>query len=300
VVGDLEELEYTTFVGFSSAALEALNKARRQGALAIVDEIAPTHLEEEILAEERKAFPGWEPGGEPIDPAFLDRVEEEWAAADRVMVNSEWTRRALLARAVPETKIHVVPISYTLPLAERAPKRWQQGEELRVLWLGTLCLRKGLPYAIQAARRLQALPVRFTFAGPSDIDLSKVKWPSNADYLGQIPRPEIGKLWDRHHVFLLPTLSDGFAITQIEAIAHGLPVIATPCCGDVVEDGRCGQIVAPRDSRAIAEAIERILDGAFDFDESSLCALRRARAFTPKAVWPKLQRTLLPAGPAGS
>jgi len=38
-------------------------------------------------------------------------------------------------------------------------------------------------------------------------------------------------------VFVLPTLSDGFAITQIEAMSHGLPVIATPNCASVVENG---------------------------------------------------------------
>jgi glycosyltransferase involved in cell wall biosynthesis len=56
-------------------------------------------------------------------------------------------------------------------------------------------------------------------------------------------------------VFVLPTLSDGFAITQLEAMAHGLPVIATPNCGNVVTDGQDGLIVPARHPQAIAEAI---------------------------------------------
>src|SRR5579883_1266806 len=74
VANSLDRLDFTSFVGFSSAALEALQKAREKRAVAILDEIAPTHLEEEILAEERKAFPGWEPHGEAIGQAYLDRL----------------------------------------------------------------------------------------------------------------------------------------------------------------------------------------------------------------------------------
>jgi glycosyltransferase involved in cell wall biosynthesis len=58
----------------------------------------------------------------------------------------------------------------------------------------------------------------------------------------------------------LPTISDGFAITQLEAMAHGLPVITTPNCGQVVTDGVDGFIVPVRDSQALADAIAR-LDG---------------------------------------
>ena len=58
-------------------------------------------------------------------------------------------------------------------------------------------------------------------------------------------------------MFVLPTLSDGFAITQLEAMAHGLPVVATPNCGRVVTDGEDGLIVPPADADALASAIDR-------------------------------------------
>lgn len=292
VARDLDALGYNAFFGFSSAALEALRAARKSGAVAVVDEIAPTHLEETIIAEERRAFPGWEPESEPIEPRYLERLEEEWDVADRIMVNSSWTKKALVGCSVPESKIHIVPISFTALQTSGDAKRWRHGSRLRVLWLGTLCLRKGLPYAIEAARRLESAPVQFTFAGPTDVDLNQVDWPSNVTYLGQVPRIEVDKLWDTHQVFMIPTLSDGFAITQVEAIAHGLPVVATPCCGEVVENGKSGLIVEPRNPRAIAEAIERILDGDFDLEAGSRHARRRARDFSPDSIWPMLRQTL--------
>jgi glycosyltransferase involved in cell wall biosynthesis len=59
---------------------------------------------------------------------------------------------------------------------------------------------------------------------------------------------------------VLPTLSDGFAITQLEAMKHGLPVIVTPNCGRVVEDGKTGFIVPPGDIRGLVDAIRRFID----------------------------------------
>jgi glycosyltransferase involved in cell wall biosynthesis len=74
-------------------------------------------------------------------------------------------------------------------------------------------------------------------------------------WLGPIPRSEAANLFAEAGVFVLPTLSDGFAITQLEALAHGVPVITTLNCGRVVEEGKTGLIVPPRDSEALAGAI---------------------------------------------
>ena len=102
--------------------------------------------------------------------------------------------------------------------------------------------------------------MRFLVAGPSGIRAEAQRAaPANITWLGQVPRGEAARLYQSADVFVLPTLSDGFAITQVEALAHGLPVIATPNCGDVVEDGRTGFLVPARDATALAAAITRFV-----------------------------------------
>jgi glycosyltransferase involved in cell wall biosynthesis len=76
--------------------------------------------------------------------------------------------------------------------------------------------------------------------------------------IGPVTRDQVGRLYSEAHVFVLPTISDGFGITQLEAMAHGLPVVATPNCGQVVTDGVDGFIVPARDPEALADALERI------------------------------------------
>jgi glycosyltransferase involved in cell wall biosynthesis len=295
VADTLIDEDFTTLFSFSGASLEALQQARSLGALSVLDEIAPSHLEDDIIGEEQARFPLLEPHSSPTPASFLKRLETEWDAADRILVNSNWSKSALLARGVPHDKIHVVPISYNANHLRQAQKFRSANEPLKVLWLGTLCLRKGFPYAVEAARQLLNAPVNFTFAGPSTIDLTRVNWPRNAKYVGQVPRTDVQSLWRDHHVFLLPTLSDGFAITQIEALAHGLPVIVTPNCGDVVEDWRCGRIVRPRDPRSIADAIRCFLDGEIDLGTASDAARARSLAFSDEAVWPILEEVLTPS-----
>jgi len=88
---------------------------------------------------------------------------------------------------------------------------------------------------------------------------------------------------------VLPTLSDGFAITQLEAMAHGLPVITTPCCGEVVSDGIDGFIVPPRDAKALAEALHRYLAEPDLLQIHQKAALEKSKLFT----LPRLTQNLL-------
>jgi glycosyltransferase involved in cell wall biosynthesis len=129
-----------------------------------------------------------------------------------------------------------------------------------VLWLGQVNVRKGIHYLVEAARLLEREAVEFIVAGPIQIRREYMAGaPGNIKWLGPVPRNLATKLYAESDVFVLPTLSDGFALTQLEAIAHGLPVITTPNCGRVVEQGKTGYIVPARDGEALAHGIMRFV-----------------------------------------
>jgi glycosyltransferase involved in cell wall biosynthesis len=131
---------------------------------------------------------------------------------------------------------------------------------LTVLWIGSVILRKGIQYLIEAAKLLKDNQrVRFVVGGPVHISDEALKSaPPNMQFLGRITRDQTEDWYRNADVFVLPTISDGFAITQVEAMAQALPVITTPNCGDVVTHGVDGLIVPPADGKALAEAIERL------------------------------------------
>jgi glycosyltransferase involved in cell wall biosynthesis len=288
VLDRLGDEDHDAVFAFSGGALELLRHARASGRTGILDVIAPP-FEDEIVAAEDARFPQLAGGlAAGLSAATLNRHAEEWAVADSLVVNSGWTRRQLVRAGVDPAKIHVVPLVYAPPTSAPVRPREHSGRGLKVLWLGTLNLRKGFPYALEAARRLERFGVTFTFAGPAEIATDAVDWPSNARWLGQVPRAEAVRLFHAHDLFILPTLSDGFAITQLEAMAHGLPVIATEFCGEVVEDGVSGLIVEARCGEALAEAIGRYAGGDLSLTDASAAALRRSQAFTRDRVAPLL------------
>jgi glycosyltransferase involved in cell wall biosynthesis len=89
-------------------------------------------------------------------------------------------------------------------------------------------------------------------------------------------------------VFILPTLSDGFAITQLEAQAHGLPVIASKFCGDVVKDGFNGMVLEEPTAACIAATIRDCLGDPSRLQKLASVLTVRER-FTIEALGQQLQ-----------
>jgi glycosyltransferase involved in cell wall biosynthesis len=260
----LEQQELTpgidSFFGFNTNCLETLELLRNRRILTIVDQVDPGVIEEEMMIEETERWPGWAKLPGRMSKSYWDRIKAEWEIADIVLVNSEWSLEALVQQGVPREKIIVVPLAIDLANGHVMQMVRADGN-LKVLWLGSVILRKGIQYLVEAARRLQNQNIEFLLAGPLGVSETAVRsFPSNMKLLGRITRDQLGEVYRQAQVFVLPTISDGFAITQLEAMAHGLPVVTTPNCGRVVTDGVDGFIVPARNSEALADALARLND----------------------------------------
>jgi hypothetical protein len=271
--------ENDLFFGFNTNCLETLEMLRERRIFTVVDQVDPGKVEEDLLREEAELWPGWEnvPGRMP--QSYWDRLRAEWDMADLILVNSEWSAEALVLQGVPRDKIIVVPLAIDV---DRDPsvKPIKADGNVKVLWLGSVILRKGIQYLVQAAKLLQRQNIEFLLAGPMGISEQAARsFPPNIKPLGWITRDRLSKIYQQADVFVLPTLSDGFAITQLEAMAHGLPVIATPNCGRVVTDGVDGFIVPARDGERLAEAILRLDSDRNLLREMSARALKTVLGF---------------------
>ena len=247
------------FYGCKTVCLETLQLLGDRGVFTMVDQADPSRVEEELVQQERDRWPGWEIHPGRVPRSYYDRCAAEWAAADVVLVYSDWTADAIESLGVPRHKIAVVPLAYEGgPVPPRAVGT---ADRLTVLWLGTVSLRKGIPYLIEAARQLQDRPIDVVVAGQVQVSDDAVRTaPPNMKFLGRVFRGQASAVYQSADLFVLPTISDSFALTQVEAMAHGLPVIATPRCGRVVTDGVDGRIVPPADADALAAAIAQLAD----------------------------------------
>ena len=245
------------FFGFNTNCLETIEYLREKEILTVVDQVDPGKVEEDLCVEEAERWSDWAKNPGRMPQSYWDRLAAEWHAADLVLVNSQWSADALVKQGVPPNKIIVVPLAIDF---EGSRPVLAEGT-LKVLWLGSVILRKGIQYLIEAARLLGKRKIEFLIAGPLGISETAVKsFPANVRLLGRITRDQLQSIYRQAHVFVLPTLSDGFAITQLEAMSHGLPVVVTPNCGRVVTDEVDGLVVPARDGKVLADALARLDD----------------------------------------
>lgn len=252
----------TIFFGYDTGFLETAAWVRERGAKCVVGQMDPSSVEVEMVRREELKWPGWAKTPLLVPEEYFAWRKTEWALADIVMVNSAWTRSALVTLGVPEEKIAIVPLAYEPENRDLgAPPLRPESAPLRVLFLGQVNLRKGIPYLLEAAALLRRDPVQIDIVGPIAItDRQVVSAPTNVRFHGPAPRSKVREFYEAADVFVLPTVSDGFALTQLEAMSHALPVITTPNCGEVVRDGIDGFVIPAADSMSLANAIRSLLE----------------------------------------
>ncbi|MDA7877734.1 glycosyltransferase family 4 protein [Akkermansiaceae bacterium] len=255
-----------TLFSYSYAALDLFREAKKRGWTTVLGQIDPGPEEDALVKRLRAEHPEWAGGNEQSPPEkYWQDWREECALADRILVNSEWSRSLMADAGIERSKIEVLPLAVEGPMGADVTEKFKiQNSKftienpLRVLFLGQAIVRKGIQDLAIAARALTDLPIQIDVVGPHGVLPDGL--PSNLIFHGPVPRSEAAKWYDLADVFVLPTHSDGFALTQIEAMAHGLPVIATTACGDVVVDGVNGTLVPPGKPEALAASIRWMLD----------------------------------------
>jgi glycosyltransferase involved in cell wall biosynthesis len=109
-----------------------------------------------------------------------------------------------------------------------------------------------------------------------------VKW------FGPVTQKQAAERYGAADVFILPTLSDGFAITQLEAQAYGLPIISSRFCGHVVQNGRNGLVLEEPSAACIAAAIRDCISDPSRL-QNFAAASRVANEFTIDTLAQRLQ-----------
>lgn len=269
---------------FEGAALPLFQVAEESGAVNILEKFsAPKVIENQIISEEPRLWPGWEPPYPPEED-FQERVkmqQREWDTAQAILCSCDFVAQGLSSLGVPAEKLHIVP--YGVDIARFAVTRepWQGQRPLHVLFVGKINLHKGVPYLYEALRKLN--PAGFTgrMVGPITIrEPYRQQLRGKAELTGRVPRQEVPRHYAWADVFVFPSLCESSATVTFEALAAGLPVITTPNVGSVVRDGEEGFIVPIRDADAIAAKLELLAGDPNLLAQMSENAEARAKEFS--------------------
>jgi glycosyltransferase involved in cell wall biosynthesis len=255
---------------YSYAARDIFRFAKQQGWKTVLGQIDPGPVEEKIVADEAARVPELAGDWHPVPPEYWDTWQEECSLADHIIVNSEWSRAALIKGGVSGEKLSVVPLAYELagprdhgttgPLERQYPDRFDQRRPLRVLFLGQVNLRKGVAHLFDAIRQLKNEPIEFWFVGPVQVLIpSELQNNPRVRWFDVVPRSEVDSFYRKADLLIFPTLSDGFGLTQLEAQARSLPIIASRFCGEVVRDGQNGLLLENLTGETICEVLRQCI-----------------------------------------
>ncbi len=246
---------------YSYAARSIFQLAHERGYPCVLGQMDPGLDWERLVIAEHRRYPHLAGSWQPAPAQYWQHWQEELELADRIVVNSSWSRDCLLRQGVPASKLRLIPLVYE-PSVERVTVPPVPASPFQLLFLGTIGLPKGIARLLEAMRLLEGQPVQLTLAGTSQLDPQAWAAAPNIRWLGPVPRSQVAGLYRQAHAMILPTLSDGFAITQLEALAYNCPVIASPFCGEVVTPGVNGWLLPSLEPEAIAATIVEAMDTA--------------------------------------
>lgn len=259
--GALDECD--VFVGLSGAALHTGGVAKSRG-IGYVCDRGSSHIRflEQIMAEEHER---WSLPYSCIDPRVIEREEAEYELADRITVPSGFVYDSFIGQGVSAAKLRVVPYGVDLHRFQSvaSPDR----ERFDVLFAGNVSVRKGIGYLLQAFQRVHHPHKRLILIGgvsPDGAALLKRLTSPNDDVVvrGHVPQADLKHIMSRSHVMVLPSIEEGLALVQAQALACGCPLISSRNTGalDLIQNAKEGYIVPIRNADIITERLQWLAD----------------------------------------
>ena len=230
------------------------------------------------------SFYGYDAYGLPQEqPYWHNRYKTLFKQGRLFLAEGPAMRKKLIELGCPSEKIIVHHIGVKLRKYKFQIRK--PNSEIRIIVCGRFVEKKGIPYAIEAFKRLKSktkIKVRLTIAGDSDSEgtltdekknilnsIEKYNVTESVTITGYIPHNDLLELAYAHHILLAPSIhaSDGdaeggFPVFLTEMLATGMPVVAFNHCDipEIIQNGKSGFLVAERDTDALAEKLIYLLE----------------------------------------
>ncbi len=250
------------FHGWMGYSLASLRVAKRQGAATLLDNPGrhPGHFhrapEEEcdrfnIKRCDRSSL---------LPAALIHRMEREYEIADRIVVPSTLAYRSFAKFGYAAKTVVAFPGVDHQFFSPLPPPQTARAPLFRVCFAGRVELAKGAGYLLQAWKRLGLSNAELVLAGevrPEMKALLQTHADSSVRTTGFLTAENLLQLYRDSDLFVLPSVNEGLAQVLLEAMASGLPVVASDLCGadDCVTQGQEGFITAARDVDSVAKAM---------------------------------------------
>lgn len=245
-------------IAWSGMALKSLDAAKRFGARTIVER-GSTHIvyQDQLLREEyeltgaQSEFP---------DPRTIALERMEYERADYIGVPSTLVYKSFVDSGISPDKLLLAPLGVDAHQFRPVSK---QDSIFRVIHCGSLTIRKGIHYLLQAFRELNLKRAELWLIGAMSSEvipyLQRYGGPG-VIVRGTFPQAELYKQYSQGSVLCAASIEDGLAMVVPQAMACGLPVVCTPNTGaqTLIRDAVDGFVVPIRDVSALKEKLSHL------------------------------------------
>lgn len=210
------------------------------------------------------------------------RRDQELILADKIICNSTFTKNSLIKAGVNENNIITVPLGFPIANETILPK--DSVKKIIFMYAGNLSLGKGSHILIEAWKdlKLNHKQAELWLIGKNNLPAAfLIGLNDTIKFINNVPRSDLMKIYQKAHVFIHPTLADGFGMVITEAMSCGLPVIATYNCAgpDIITEKGNGLLIEADNKEAIKNSIIWCLTNQTKLIEMGIEARNKARSY---------------------
>lgn len=247
-------------VAYSYAALAPIKWAKKNKIKIVLNQLDPGAEEEAWLRKNNRAE-----SSKQQSAKFWEEWLQELDYADKIVVNSSWSAECLSKIGVPDHKIRIIQLCYEgveVTSEKIVPVEFDHIRPLQILFLGQFIARKGSREILNLARLIdnKNLPIKINIAGLVPLEAAEQARTSRCcniiGYVGPESKLDLLKTSD---LLLLPSWSEGFGMTQLEAQAARLPVMYTKYCAPVAPAGISGILINNLSAESLLHELCRLI-----------------------------------------
>ena len=248
-------------IGTSGSGLEAGKKIKSLNGKFVCDR-GSTHInfQNETIKNEYKNF---NLDYNEISQKTVERELEEYDTADLISVHSSFVYNSFLKNGIEEKKLFLNPFGVNLDRFSPLPKI--NDGKFQVLYVGTLSIRKGIFYLLEAFKKLNFKNKKLTLIGPIEKNIKDKVFKNLSDkieYLSVIKNKDLNRYYSMADVMVQPSIEEGLSLVMAEALACGCPVIATENTGasDLFQNNKEGFIIKAKSIEQIHDKMQLLAD----------------------------------------
>jgi glycosyltransferase involved in cell wall biosynthesis len=247
----------------SATALDAIRLARKIGIKTVILERGSSHIQYQYQTLENE-YKKYGIHSFITHPKVIEKELLEYQEVDYISVPSTFVKDTYIQFGISEEKILLNPYGVSLtnfyPKKEITATASLEDDVFRIIHCGTLSLRKGVQYLLEAFSRLNLPNAELLLIGAMDdsfrpiYEQLKVK---GVNHLGPFKQNELVKYYQSGSIFCLASIEEGLAMVIPQAMACGLPVVCTTNTGggDIVRDGIDGYVIPARNIEVLCDRI---------------------------------------------